>query len=114
MREAESRILTITGCSCEFVYDPSRGEESGSWKLCLSFAETGTMLVINKSRGQQLKRLTKSPFLKDWANAGQIAIKPGIANGKAQIVIDRVPGQASGNGKLAEKSLDELNEELFA
>lgn len=104
-REAESRILTVTGTSIEFVYDPEKGEESGDWKPCLSFTETGTMLVINKSRGQQLKKLTKSPFLKDWATVGQVAVKPGIANGKAQIVIEKVP--------MDEDSLDKLNEDLF-
>ena len=29
----------------------------------------------------------KSPFLKEWETVGQVAVKPGIANGKAQIVI---------------------------
>lgn len=86
-RNAESRILTVTGCTVEFVYDPEKGEASGDWKPCLSFAETATMLVINKTRGMQMKKVTGSPFLKEWAKASQIAIKPGIANGKAQIVI---------------------------
>ena len=39
----------------------------------------------------QLKKLTKSPFLREWAKAGRVAIKPGIANGKAQIVITALP-----------------------
>lgn len=95
-RNAESRILTVTGCSVEFVYDPEKGEATGDWKPCLSFAETATMLVINKTRGMQLKKFTKSPFLKDWAKAGQIAIKPGIANGKAQIVITAVQKEFTG------------------
>jgi hypothetical protein len=86
-RDAESRILTVTGCTMEYVYDPEKGETTGEWKPCLSFAETATMLVINKTRGMQLKKLTGSPFLKDWVKVGAIAIKPGIANGKAQIVI---------------------------
>jgi hypothetical protein len=103
-RNAESRILTVTGCSVEYVYDPEKGEETGDWKPCLSFAETGAMLVINKSRGQQLKKLTRSPFLKDWENVGQIAIKPGIANGKAQIIIQSLPSNIDS---------DELNEQLF-
>ena len=104
-REAESRILTVTGASIEYVYDPEKGEESGDWKPCLSFAETGTMLVVNKSRGQQLKKLTNSPFLKEWATVGQVAVKPGIANGKAQIVIEHVP--------MDEASLAKVNEDLF-
>ncbi len=91
-RSAESRILTVTGCTMEYVYDPEKGETTGEWKPCLSFAESATMLVINKTRGMQLKKLTLSPFLRDWANVGQIAIKPGIGNGKAQIIITAVPG----------------------
>jgi hypothetical protein len=115
-RDAESRILTVTGCSVEYVYDPERGEESGDWKPCLSFAETGTMLVINKSRGQQLKKLTNSPFLQAWVQVGQIAIKPGIANGKAQIVITPTPTNATGKADTSAngKTVDEINEELFA
>ena len=95
-RSAESRILTITGCSVEFVYDPEKGEATGDWKPCLSFAETATMLVINKTRGMQLKKLTGSPFLKEWAKAGQIAIKPGIGNGKAQIIITAAKKEFTG------------------
>lgn len=90
-RGAEARVLTITGASTEFVFDPEKGIETGEWKPCLSFAETDTMLVINVTRNQQMKKLTGSPFLRDWAKSGRIAIKPGIANGKAQIVITRVP-----------------------
>lgn len=89
-RGAEARILTVSGASTEFVYDPEKGEESGRWKPCLSFEETDSLLVINVSRNQQMKKITKSPFLRDWANVGQVAIKPGIANGKAQIVITAV------------------------
>lgn len=114
-RNAESRILTVAGCTVEYVYDPEKGEDSGDWKPCLSFEETATMLVINKSRGQQLKRLAHSPFLRHWANVGQIAIKPGIANGKAQIVITAVPGdgEQGGTRPVDEDDLESLNEELF-
>lgn len=105
-RGAESRVLTVAGASVEFVYDPEKGETTGDWKPCLSFVETGTMLVINKTRGQQLKRLAKSPFMRDWARVGRIAIKPGIGNGKAQIVIAAVPEDAAAD-------LADLNKELF-
>ncbi len=94
-RGGESRILTVTGCTLEYVYDPEKGVESGDWKPCLSFEETATMLVVNKTRGMQLKKLTQSPFLRDWATVGQIAIKPGIGNGKAQIIITAVPTMTS-------------------
>lgn len=90
-RDAESRVLTVAGASVEYVYDPEKGEHTGEWKPCLSFAETGTMLVINVTRGKQLKRLTGSPFMREWAKAGRITIKPGIADGHAQIVIGRPP-----------------------
>lgn len=120
-REAESRILTVAGASMEFVYDPEKGIEAGEWKPCLSFEETETLLVINLSRGQQLKKMTGSPFVRDWTTIGQVAIKPGIANGKAQIVFAPIPGQGKGNGNgkrtvdpdLAKKSAQELNEDLF-
>lgn len=117
-RAAESRILTVTGCTMEYVYDPEKGETTGEWKPCLSFAESATMLVINKTRGMQLKKLTGSPFLRDWANVGQIAIKPGIGNGKAQIIITRVPGDgdapapapAGKNGTWKEHTSDEIDD----
>ncbi len=48
-------------------------------------------------------------MLAKWANAGQIAVKPGIGNGKAQIIIERPPSGKS----LDELSDDEFNEELF-
>lgn len=100
-RGAESRVVTVIGCTLEFVYDPEKGEATGDWKPCLSFAETGTMLVINKTRGMQLKKLANSPFLREWASVGRIAIKPGIANGKAQIVITVVPA-------MSEAEIDEM------
>ncbi len=111
-REAESRILNVTGASVEFVYDPEKGIETGEWKPCLSFEETDTMLVINVTRGQQLKKMTGSPFMKDWARVGQVALKPGIGNGKAQIVFAAIPG---GNGRkpLTDEEDAKLNEELF-
>ena len=117
-RGAESRILTVTSCTIEYVYDPEKGEASGDYKPCLSFEETATMLVINKTRGMQLKRRTRSPFLREWARAGLIAIKPGIANGKAQIILVDVPQNGSGDfGKtkkaFANMSDDEFNDELF-
>lgn len=73
-REAVSRVLTVSRCNVEYVYDPEKGVESGSWKPCLHFDETTTTLVINKSRGQQLKKLAKSPLLAAWGKVGRIAI----------------------------------------
>lgn len=103
-RGAESRVLTVSGASMELLYDPTTEKPSdGRWLPCLSFDETSTKLVINKSRANQLRTLTGSPLFKDWAHVGQIAIKAGIANGKAQIIIERIKGE----------SLDEFNESLF-
>lgn len=72
-----------------------KGKQWGG-KPCLSFAETAMMLVSKKMRGMQLKKFTRSPFLKDWAKVGEIAIKPGIGNGKVQIIISTVSQELSG------------------
>ncbi|MFN2279688.1 MAG: hypothetical protein ACK2UR_18890, partial [Candidatus Promineifilaceae bacterium] len=70
-------------------------------------------LVINTSRSAMLRKITCSPLLAAWAQAGTIAIRPGIANGKAQIVIAPVEVAAS-NGKLPEEyGIEEANEDLF-
>lgn len=125
-RDVLARVLRVTGCTMEYVYDPEKGEETGEWKPCLHFADTATLLVINRTRGQQLKRIAKSPYLKDWATIGEIAIKPGIGNGKAQIIIEYAPDADPDWAKDAVEAeskpvksdienmpLDELNEELF-
>ncbi len=99
-----------TAVTIDLLYDPERDKpENGDWKPCLSFAETPSMLVINKTRAEQLSRLVKSPLLAKWAHVGQIASKPGIGNGKAQIIIQRPPSGKS----LDELTDDEFNEELF-
>ena len=92
-RNAESRVLTVTACTVEYLFDPQvdKNGESGEWKPVLWFAETDTGLVINKTRSGQLRHMTGSPLLAAWAHVGQITIKPGIGNGKAQIVISPVP-----------------------
>lgn len=106
-RGAESRILTVIGVSMELLYDPQKGEKpaDGEWKPCLSFAETASKLVINKTRGAQLTALARSRLLAAWAQVGQIAIRPGIANGKAQVVIDPVPDEGV--------DIDAINADLF-
>jgi hypothetical protein len=116
--DAESRVLTVTGGTIEYVYDPEKGEETGEYKFCLSFAEVPTMLVINKSRGQQLRQMTGSPFPRVWITVGRIAIKPGISNGKAQIIITAVPGSdpvpANGSGKDWNSHTDNEIDEMFS
>ena len=105
-RNAESRVLTVTAVSMELLYDPSNGEKpkDGTWRPCLSFAETDSKLVINKSRAEMLSAMVQSPLIAAWAKVGAIAIKPGIANGKAQIVITRPPAAAD---------IDDINADLF-
>jgi hypothetical protein len=92
-RQAESRVLTVTACSVEYLFDPQSDPsgERGEWRPVLWFVETDTGLVINKTRSNQLRQLTGSPLLAAWAQAGQIAIKPAIDNGHAQIVIAALP-----------------------
>ena len=114
-RDAESRVLTVTGCSVEYLYDPQKDKDgvNGEWKPVLWFADTDTGLVINKSRSAMLRQITGSPLLAAWAQAGTIAIRPGIANGKAQIVIAPVEVAASNGNLPKEYGIEEANEDLF-
>ena len=106
-RQAESRLLTVSGASMELLFDPSTEKPSdGRWLPCLSFEETSTKLVINKTRGNQLRRLTGSPLLAKWATIGMVALSVGVDNGKAMICIKLPPTE----GK---ESLEEFNKELF-
>lgn len=116
-RNAESRILTVTAVTCELLYDPEKEEaDAGEWKPVLWFDETTSGLVINKSRGQMLKKLSGSPLVRSWAGVGRIAIKPGIYNGKGQIVITAVPGQQPRRARpdLDDRPIDDLVDDLFA
>jgi hypothetical protein len=115
-RDAESRVLTVTGCTVEYLYDPQQDKDgkNGEWKPVLWFAETDTGLVINKTRSGQLRKMTGSPLLSAWAAAGTVAIKPGIANGKAQIVIAPIE-IAAGNGEVSDGySIEDANEDFFS
>lgn len=105
-RGAESRLLGVTGASIELLFDPSSEKPAdGRWLPCLSFKETSTKLVVNKTRANQLRKLTGSPLMKDWAKVGAISIYAGIDNGKAQICIKRPP--------MTSAELDQFNKELF-
>jgi len=86
---------------------------NNEWKPVLWFADTDTGLVINKSRSAMLRKITGSPLLAAWAQAGTIAIRPGIANGKAQIVIAPVEVAASNGNLSKEYGIEEANEDLF-
>ena len=83
----ESMVLTIAGISQEYLCDPDRPKE-GDWKVCLSFEETPTMLVLNKTRLQQMSQITGSPFPMSWVTYGKISLRPGLFNGKGQIGIE--------------------------
>jgi hypothetical protein len=107
-------VLTVSGCTVEYVYNPENGENSGSWKPCLSFNEVPTRLVLNKTRARAVMDLVRSPFVRDWGGIGQIANKPAIKDGHAQIVIESVPenGRKGSRKKNGDVDLDALNEEL--
>jgi len=53
--------------------------------------------------------------LKEWEVLGAVAVKPGIANWKPQIVMGTVPGGENGgeSGKVGGVDTDKLNEDLF-
>jgi hypothetical protein len=85
----------------------------------LWFTDAAEGLVINKSRAEMMRKITGSPLLGAWANAGTVAIKPGIANGHAQIVITAVrtaEKEPAGNGRVvvADYDLDQANDDLIA
>ena len=116
-RGAESRVLTVTGCTVEYLFDPPQDKDgkNGEWKPVLWFAETDTGLVINKTRSGQLRQMTGSPLLAAWAELSQIAIRPGIGNGKAQIVIVPVPRNEDGRAALSEDyGIEDANADLLS
>jgi hypothetical protein len=98
-----SVALTVAACHIEYVFDPAKGEASGEWKPVLSFEETGTKLILNKTRAQVAQQLTGSPLVRAWAGLGQISIRPGIKDGHAQILLEPLRrARANGNGRKAE------------
>ena len=115
-RHAESRLLTVSAVTCELLYDGSEGEKAaaaGEWKPVVWFDETETGLVINKTRGQQMKKLSGSPLLKHWADVGQVALKVGVFNGKAQIGVTDVPQQTANGKDSATYSDEDFNKDFF-
>jgi hypothetical protein len=106
-------VLTVIGCTVEYVYNPENGESSGSWKPCLSFAEMPTRLVLNKTRARKVMEIAGSPLLSEWAGIGHIAIKPAIKDGHAQIVIEAVSEDGRKNGAASGRTVDDINKELF-
>jgi len=67
------------------------------WFYICGFNINIAIIIMKQSRylekrlQDKKKKLMKSPFLKEWIMVGQVAVKPGIANGKAQIVIYPLP-----------------------
>ena len=114
-RGAESRLLTVTGCTVEYLYDPQADKDgtNGEWKPVLWFDETDTGLVINKTRSGRLRQITGSPLLASWSQVDQITIKPGIGNGKAQIVITPVPGENGHSNLPEEYDIEDANKDFF-
>lgn len=107
--------LTVTACTIECVYDPAKDEDgrSGKWTPVLSFAETGTRLVLNKTRARAAWDVSGSPLVKDWAGLGQVMIRPGIRDGHAQILLERArangnPPRSVGGRKAETSSQDDI------
>ena len=120
LREAEARVLTVANVTMELLYDPAKETPAaGEWKPVLWFHETEFGLVVNKSRGQMLVKMANSPRLADWAKVGQVALRPGIANGKAQIIIAPLKANGKATGKrtvdpdVAGQSNEAINADLF-
>ena len=109
-----SLVLTVTACTIEYVFNPENGEASGSWKPCLSFAETPTRLVLNKTRARSVMDRARSPFARDWGGIGHIALRPGIKDGRAQIIIELVPavGIEASDGKVRNAEIKPNDEEI--
>lgn len=67
--------LTTKELSLEFV-EGSDGQ--GEWKMCVQFEEITSLLVLNKTRAEQLAAITGSYRVADWANAGKVVIYAGV------------------------------------
>jgi hypothetical protein len=107
---SHSVALTVTACNMEYVYDPT-AKAAGEWRPVLSFEDTDTRLVLNKTRAKVAQDLTGSPFIKDWAKLGQVAIRPGIKDSHAQIILEPLKkNRSNGNGR---SPVDDINNELF-
>jgi hypothetical protein len=106
-------VLTATACTVEYVFNPEKGENSGEWRPVLSFEETDTKLVLNKTRGRTVMQLARSPLVKNWGKIGRVAIRPAIRDGHAQIVIEPAPAEkepARSDGEPVD--VDTINQEL--
>lgn len=115
-------VLTPTGISQEAVFDPETERPAQArWELCLHFAETETLLILNKSRARLCKEITGSPFWYDWWKLGQIGLYVGELYGRLQpafVVLEpfRANGQRAAEmdtRAVARQAVDELNRELF-
>lgn len=124
-RQAQTRTLTVTGCSFELLYNPLKGKTpaDGEWKPCLSFAEISELLPINIPRRKQLERITRSSLLAKWVEVGQITLM--VVGSKPNIQITIMPaletsqpnGKKNGQTKKADLPDDydhqQANKDLF-
>lgn len=118
---AESRIVTITSVTMEYLWNAEKkNPDQGEWKPVLWFAEMEQGLPVNQTRGLQLTKMAGSSFLAAWAKLGQVAIRPGIVAGNAQIVIMPVPAAAFNGGHGRATTIDQdytaanANDDLFS
>jgi len=118
-RDAESRIVTITHISMEYIYNPEKqSKKDGDWKPVVWFDEIESGLPINQTRGRQLTALAGGDQrLAAWSVLGQVTIRPAIADGNAQIVFGRVPVANGSNGRASTVPPDydytAANDDLF-
>ena len=113
-------LLQVKSVDVEYVYDPSKGEDSGDWRPVVSFVGGGPKLVLNQTRSKVMMNASRSIHVGEWQRVGWLELWAGIENGHAQILIAPAEqprdvqrdGSADGNGEQAQ-TIDELNEELF-
>lgn len=69
--------LTVKELSLEFV-EGHDANQNGEWKMCVSFSEITSLLVLNKTRAEQLATITQSSRVLDWKLAGKIQVFAGV------------------------------------
>lgn len=115
-------VLTPARIVVKPVYDPSDYDDNKpippqalTPKLVMEFAEASPALVLNKSRCEIATTLTGTSDPRQWAERlGPVMLLTDIYNGKGQIIFERAPvARATGKGNGKDKSVDDLNQELF-
>lgn len=111
--DMEALILTVKHISAEYVQNPEKPEKD-DWKNCLSFHETPTLLVLNRSRSLMMAEAF-GPTVAGWINR-KVVLYVGeadfdFAEGHVQICI---ASAEDGQGNAAEAvNVDDVNSVLF-